>query len=73
MWGDLYLLLSILHQKLIGIVVIVFLIQVENSIKPNRLPGDGINNIAVSEYDIFPYSGLNRDVCVFTLYHLITT
>ena len=37
-------------------------ILVENSVKPNRLPGDGLNNIAVSEYDIFPYSGLNRDV-----------
>ncbi len=42
-------------------------IQVENSIKPNRLPGDGINNIAVSEYDIFPYAGLNRDVWLYSV------
>ena len=42
-------------------------IQVENSIKPNRLPGDGVNNIAVSEYDIFPYAGLNRDVWLYSV------
>lgn len=42
-------------------------IQIENSIKPNRLPGDGANSIAVSEYDIFPYAGINRDVYLYSL------
>lgn len=42
-------------------------IQVENSMKPNRLPGDGANSIAVSEYDIFPYAGLNRDVYLYSV------
>ena len=27
----------------------------------------GINNIAVSEYDIFPYAGLNRDVWLYSV------
>jgi len=42
-------------------------IQVENSMKPNRLPGDGANSVAVSEYDIFPYAGLNRDVYLYSV------
>lgn len=42
-------------------------IQIENSIKPNRLPGDGANSIAVSEYDIFPYAGINRDVYLYSV------
>ena len=47
-------------------------IQVENELSPTRIPngnvqGGSFSNFPASNYDFFPYSGLSRKVCLYSV------
>ncbi|MBL4559360.1 MAG: beta-glucuronidase [Labilibaculum sp.] len=42
-------------------------IQVENIYKDDRMPSGAFSSTNISDYDYFPYAGLNRDVWVYAV------